>query len=772
MNLHTKILLPVLLVCALARAHAAPTIERSFIQTEGYVNSPSPSTFDVRLDFDNPGGQAINALYIGETLPAGWTFNQIIANTSGTAAADLLTGIDNTKFECLWLTPPTSTNFHIIYRVNVPANSSGAKNFSGVMDWALFETEAAINTVTVTGEASTLPDNQVRTPVITPASGTRFSESLDITITCATPGATIRYTLDGTAPASATSGMLYTSPFTITQACTVRARAFLSGKMDSEAASATYDQAVDTHVSPMVGVRVDSVLATFPHVPGGVYSLVKISGTLPAGLKIALVQDSSGWNVVLSGTPTAVGKVPVQVVYEVRLKVGNTTTTVSTIELNFEPVAAFPELAKGTYNGWVYVPDGPDMGLGKISMAVSAKGALSGKITLNGVNRSFKAPGFNVESAGVLSATVDVKTGSKPWNTLFLKLDLATGRVFDAGLSAHPLAEVCVYRNIWNDPGMPDRFISDFAGYYTAQIPSEDALGGFNYPAETAPRGTGYLTLTLGKKGASRWSGKLADGRSLSGSGVLLYDPDADAYYLPVIASYNSKKAGFGAVVEIKRGATKFGNTLVSHDAVWRNTDFKSVFTNPLEVDLCSPPALGFGFQNSVRVAGGFYNKTANVAAYYQDKKLLLDNEPVDRLFQGVLPALDGLNPPFELAGHSSGGLVFSMKNDLVKTGGGYNYTTAENPLGLTFKFTKTTGLFAGKFNLYYDYDTKHVKKAVSYRGALTPLRDPADMPTLPEAGGYFLLNLAEKCPYLDVKGNQKSYTFGKWSYGFWINLE
>lgn len=76
---------------------------------------------------------------------------------------------------------------------------------------------------------------RVATPVITPASGS-FSDPTIITITCATPNAEIRFTLDGPLPDE--SSTLYTGPFLVDQSRTIQARAFLAPKDPSLNASA------------------------------------------------------------------------------------------------------------------------------------------------------------------------------------------------------------------------------------------------------------------------------------------------------------------------------------------------------------------------------------------------------------------------------------------------------------------------------------------------------------------------------------------------------
>lgn len=82
---------------------------------------------------------------------------------------------------------------------------------------------------------------KVATPVILPSSGS-FTGSQVVTITCATAGASIRYTTDGSTPTS-TTGTPYAGQFTLTDTATVKARAFLTGYSDSDTATATLTRA-------------------------------------------------------------------------------------------------------------------------------------------------------------------------------------------------------------------------------------------------------------------------------------------------------------------------------------------------------------------------------------------------------------------------------------------------------------------------------------------------------------------------------------------------
>ena len=77
----------------------------------------------------------------------------------------------------------------------------------------------------------------VATPTFDPAGGT-YSDPVNVTISCATSGASIRYTTDGTNPTA--SSTLYSSPIAVSSTTTIKAVAMKSGMNNSAIASATY----------------------------------------------------------------------------------------------------------------------------------------------------------------------------------------------------------------------------------------------------------------------------------------------------------------------------------------------------------------------------------------------------------------------------------------------------------------------------------------------------------------------------------------------------
>jgi hypothetical protein len=75
-------------------------------------------------------------------------------------------------------------------------------------------------------------------PVITPAAGS-YAAPLSVTLACGTPGSTIRYTTDGTTP-TATTGTVYSTPFTLAASATVKAIATAAGLAESVVTSTAF----------------------------------------------------------------------------------------------------------------------------------------------------------------------------------------------------------------------------------------------------------------------------------------------------------------------------------------------------------------------------------------------------------------------------------------------------------------------------------------------------------------------------------------------------
>jgi len=114
-----------------------------------------------------------------------------------------------------------------------------------------FQTGANSSSVTSASFTNYMPT--VPAPVIIP-NGALFTNSISITLTDATPGAAIYYTLDGSTPA--TNSLAYQTPFTISNSLTIMARTFLAGANSSSVTSASFTSSAQLTGSPTAGVNV------------------------------------------------------------------------------------------------------------------------------------------------------------------------------------------------------------------------------------------------------------------------------------------------------------------------------------------------------------------------------------------------------------------------------------------------------------------------------------------------------------------------------------
>lgn len=81
---------------------------------------------------------------------------------------------------------------------------------------------------------------EIEAPKANIASGTTVTKGTSITLTCATEGATIYYTLDGSCPCEETTRLTYTEPIVINKTVTIKAMAVAPDMTDSDIAEFTY----------------------------------------------------------------------------------------------------------------------------------------------------------------------------------------------------------------------------------------------------------------------------------------------------------------------------------------------------------------------------------------------------------------------------------------------------------------------------------------------------------------------------------------------------
>ncbi|MGD0978849.1 MAG: chitobiase/beta-hexosaminidase C-terminal domain-containing protein [Candidatus Bathyarchaeia archaeon] len=154
--------------------------------------------------------------------PAGtYASSQSVTVSCATSGATITYTVDGSE--------PTSSSTAYSSPVSVSVTTTiKAKAFnSGMTD---SDTASATYTINI-------PPGKVATPTFSPSAGT-YTSSQSVTVSCATSGATIRYTADGSEPTS--SSTVYSSPVSVSVTTTIKAKAFMSGMTDSDTASATY----------------------------------------------------------------------------------------------------------------------------------------------------------------------------------------------------------------------------------------------------------------------------------------------------------------------------------------------------------------------------------------------------------------------------------------------------------------------------------------------------------------------------------------------------
>ncbi len=195
------------------------------------------------------------------------------------------------------------------YSIVVPADQQGqnkyyslnitVKNPTGT-NGAISITKAIFTT---TEGGSTGGEVSVAKPTI------EVDQNFVVTLTSATEGASIHYTLDGTTP-SATEGTLYSAPFTLTENCTISAVAFdAEGNTSAVAtkavtnipvkitdAAAIYTLPQGTNFALTEDMVVISSVANYTVLAGANRNLLcyNQSATLPVGLHVSAVYGVTG----------------------------------------------------------------------------------------------------------------------------------------------------------------------------------------------------------------------------------------------------------------------------------------------------------------------------------------------------------------------------------------------------------------------------------------------------------------------------------------------
>jgi len=233
-------------------------------------------------------------------------------------------------------------------------------------------------------------------------------------------------------------------------------------------------------------------------------------------------------------------------------------------------------------------------------------------------------------------------------------------------------------------------------------------------------------------------------------------------YTVPAAYTYGGGLFGLVEFVKPADGSPVFVRLLDAQPLLWSNQ-------SPL-----ATATYGDGFSREPKIAGGWYDKTGNLYAYYANKDLSVGMEP-----GADAPVLTVGTNRYESAWWSPDGLsLFAVTNTAgtltgikapaaaspVYADGAWAYGNAENTVGLTFALTRATGIFSGSSKAWFDYAATHTSKPVAYQGVITPVREYMD----DGVGGRGFFLWADKGQYQNAQNRTTSYSFN-WSYDFVI---
>ena len=468
------------------------------------------------------------------------------------------------------------------------------------------------------------------------------------------------------------------------------------------------------------GVRADIVLAAdlgehAEETPS--FALAKNGGKWPTGLSL---KDGK-----ITGIPTKVetNVVVVQVSTVGKNDRGQKVTTAGgtrAFRFMIEPAG----IADGTFNGLVATEDTRIVGapslmpmeIGRLTATVKAAGTVSAKVDLGGKSYSYSAksfaaaipflpcglPGVMVVMTNTVSLKPAGATAAEKYPSV-LTLTVCRGRDDDPNALSTPLAAELTMPHLtadatkvvtdvlWSGEALRDNSkvalcksaMEDFVGYYTASLNPC-----FSAEPETGLTGNGYLTLEVKTGGKVTLGGLLADGTTKptgSAWGYVFAGADGTSE-LRVPIYYAKGTVAFGGWLAIIRDIDR--NLFLCQDAgglLWINSDVKSTYAGD------------HGFRLGLTPVGGFYNTLYNLQAYYLNDRFLVE---------GVRKA----DLPIEFTDGRDICIYPGCAPEYLDITGNNVTIDKKNVSGMTFTFKQATGVFSGKFDLYYYTPAKNVK--------------------------------------------------------------
>ena len=486
----------------------------------------------------------------------------------------------------------------------------------------------------------------------------------------------------------------------------------------------------------MVGVAFDMSIP----LADAAYPAKFTASRLPSGLKIDAASGTIG------GVPTKAGD------YQIVVTATGGAKAKSSITLPIE-IKPLPEWAQGTFTGCTtaYGNGGADdfADAGLATLAVTSAGKVSGKVSLCGTNWTFSASSYDAATRTGASGenpgeeeefviATEMKSGKivKPLHLAVTRAisplpgGEALQNAYVSGWTDSETESFELCRTMWKDKSTASAskaVLATWEGVWTLSLD----------PAENY--GSGDLSLTVGKDGAVKATGKLADGTGVSATSPLMYDEDKGGFFAYLYSAPSAYKGGsFAVEIGFEGGEETLRVLYGAGVAQWKNLSAEAT------------GEYGNGFERVLECSGAYYDKLQKLNEYYDALRLsmmgspmlsytfrstFLDDDTGRKITESWLDEADPTDTSDQdgliVAVDDKGRLIVAKATKPVQDRETKEWIyEGANDGALALSFTQATGIFKGSYTFWYDYmsaydDIKdsatmlHTSKKVSFEGIM-----------------------------------------------------
>lgn len=297
----------------------------------------------------------------------------------------------------------------------------------------------------IVGANPVITPEKAATPVFSPAAGT-YDSAQSVTITCATTGAAVYYTTDGTTP-SASNGTLYSGPITVSATATIKAVAVKSDMTDSDVASATYTITPPQPTPPsLADLYTDTIIPEVDIAGGGVQASPAPSGS---------VYYFSG----TSGVAGTKAESDIQLDDTV-VRYNQTVKRYMRVSGTAQPIAA--GYTDRFYHAvWFNIKNASNVTVGSFSLPVDSNNRFDGYIYFKETG-SLKVYSYRAQNDTLYPRAPSYTPVSENWSTL----------VFNVSCSEAVPADL-IYLLPTRDVNCGNKYVRDYAKYLTAGLSTD-----------------------------------------------------------------------------------------------------------------------------------------------------------------------------------------------------------------------------------------------------------------------------------------------------------